>query len=67
VIIKFQAKEAREAGLEIKIARIRKGLKQWQVASQVGICQNTLSIIEAGRQRAKPEILERIWKVLREA
>lgn len=58
--------KAGSVGLDIKIARIRKGLRQWELASKVGICQNTLSLIEAGRKRARPELLERIWTVINE-
>lgn len=67
VKIKSEEKAAVAVGLEIKIARIRKGLRQWELASRVGLCQNTLSLIEAGRRRARPEVLEKIWKVIRES
>ena len=49
-------------GLEIKIARIRAGLRQYEVATSVGIPANRLSEIEAGRRRPSSELLERILK-----
>jgi len=47
-------------GVEIKIARIRAGLLQYEVAANVGILPNRLSEIEAGRRRPSPELLKRI-------
>ncbi len=51
-------------GVEIKIARIRAGLLQYEVAANVGILPNRLSEIEAGRRRPSPELLERIRQVI---
>jgi len=51
-------------GLDIKIARIRAGLRQYQVAMSVGISPARLSEIEAGRRRPSPELLERILAVV---
>jgi transcriptional regulator with XRE-family HTH domain len=52
-------------GVEIKIARIRAGLRQYEVATSVGILPNRLSEIEAGRRRPSPELLERILRVIK--
>jgi transcriptional regulator with XRE-family HTH domain len=52
-------------GVELKIARIRAGLRQYQVAARVGILPNKLSEIEAGRRRPSPELLERILRVIK--
>ena len=52
------------SGLEIKLARIRAGLRQYEVATSVGILPNRLSEIEAGRRRASPELVERIFEAL---
>jgi transcriptional regulator with XRE-family HTH domain len=52
-------------GVEIKIARIRAGLRQYEVATSVGILPNRLSEIEAGRRRPSPELLERILHVIK--
>ena len=52
-------------GVELKIARIRAGLRQYQVAASVGILPNRLSEIEAGRRRPSPELLDRILRVIK--
>lgn len=52
-------------GVEIKIARIRAGLRQYEVATSVGILPNRLSEIEAGRRRPSPEVLARIFQVIK--
>ncbi len=52
-------------GVEIKIARIRAGLRQYFVATSVGILPNRLSEIEAGRRRPSPELLERILSIIK--
>ena len=52
-------------GVEIKIARIRAGLRQYEVATRAGILPNRLSEIEAGRRRPSPELLERILRVIK--
>ncbi len=52
-------------GVEIKIARIRAGLRQYEVAMSVGILPNRLSEIEAGRRRPSPELLERILRAVK--
>jgi len=52
-------------GVEIKILRIKAGLRQYEVAASVGILPNRLSEIEAGRRRPSPELLERILQVIK--
>ncbi|MFC1929719.1 helix-turn-helix domain-containing protein [Chloroflexota bacterium] len=52
-------------GVEIKIARIRAGLRQYEVATSVGILPNRLSEIESGRRRPSPELLRRILQVVK--
>ena len=52
-------------GVELKIACIRAGLRQYEVATIVGILPNRLSEIEAGRRRPSPELLERILRVIK--
>lgn len=63
-MIKSQPEDKERVGLELKIARIRKGIKQWELARQVGICQNTLSLIEQGRRKPAPELLRRLLEAL---
>jgi len=57
-------KTAYPEGVEIKIARIRAGLLQYEVAANVGVLPNRLSEIEAGRRRPSPELLTRILQVI---
>lgn len=52
-------------GVDIKIARIRAGLRQYDVAARVGILPNRLSEIESGRRQPSPELLERILSVIK--
>jgi len=54
-------------GLDIKIARIKSGLKQYKVAAVLGIPQTTLCDIENGKQVASPELLEKILSVIHES
>ena len=61
-----QAKEKYMKGLELKIARIRANLKQWQLASKVGISQNRLSQFELDRQPIPPELAVKIERLLSE-
>ena len=48
----------------IKIARIESGLRQWQLASKIGISEGTLSKIETGRIPIPAAMIERIEAVL---
>ena len=64
--IKFHADNLQKIGLEIKLARISKGLKQWEMARKIGVCQNTLSLIESGRKYPSSELIETIQKILDE-
>lgn len=51
-------------GLELKIARLRAGLKQYELAAKVGIASTQLCEIEAGRREVSPELLVRILGVI---
>jgi len=51
-------------GLELKIARLRAGLKQYELAAKVGIAPTQLCEIETGRRELGPELLERILRVI---
>lgn len=48
------------SGLEIKVQRIRAGLRQYQLAAQLGITQTKLSRIECGWLQPSPQLLEHI-------
>lgn len=52
-------------GLELKIARIRVGLRQYEVAAKVGITATKLCEIEAGRSKASDELFMRILQVIK--
>ena len=51
-------------GLEVKLKRIRAGLKQYQVAAAVGISPNRLCEIELGRRKVEPDLLKHICEVI---
>lgn len=51
-------------GLDIKIARIRAGLRQYEVAKSIGILPSRLSEIEAGRREPSEEVLQRLLQIL---
>ncbi len=53
-------------GVEIRIARIKAGLKQYQVAAKVGVPQTIICEIEMGKRVVSPELLKRILGVLGE-
>ncbi len=52
-------------GIEIRIARIRSGLKQYQLAQAVGMRANQLSLIENNRASARPDELHKIRVALK--
>lgn len=47
-------------GMRIKIARIRKGLKQKELARLAGIHQVRLCRIETGRGKPRPDEIKRL-------
>ena len=47
-------------GLDIKIERVRLGLRQYRVAGELGIPQTTLSLWESGRKPIPPGQIPRI-------
>ena len=54
----------RDTGLEIKIARLRAGLKQYQLAARLGISSTQLCEIELGRKVLSPELARQITQIL---
>lgn len=50
---------------KIKIARLHSGLRQWDVARQVGVSESYVSKIETGRVKPDNQLLERIATVLK--
>jgi len=47
-------------GLEITIMRIREGLHQWEVASELGFSSAWLSKLERGRNPLTPDVAKSI-------
>ena len=52
-------------GLALKIARLRAGVKQYELAAKVSIAPTQLSEIETGRQQPSPELRERILQAIK--
>ncbi len=57
----------RPQGLELKIARLRVGMKQYELIAKLGIGPPRLPVIESGRCSIPPELAEKIKRVLDEA
>lgn len=51
-------------GLELKLARIRQGLHQYEVARRVGISPVRLAQFEGGHRRIPPELEDKLRAVL---
>ena len=51
-------------GVDIRIARIRAGLKLYELAHRAGIREPELSMIETGRKQPSPEKAARIADAL---
>jgi DNA-binding transcriptional regulator YiaG len=58
------AREKNMEGVELKITRIRANLKQWELASKLGINQNRLSQYELGRKPIPEGIAGRAKRIL---
>lgn len=59
------AKTTKIAALDVKIARIKAGLKQYELAAKVGIAPTQLCEFERGRRELSPELLRRILQVIK--
>jgi len=59
--------ESKLDGLELKITRIRAGLRQYELAAKIGIPPNRLCEMELGRRPIAPELAEKIARLLNEA
>jgi ribosome-binding protein aMBF1 (putative translation factor) len=55
------------SGLEIKVARMKVGLKAYELASRVGINADKMSKIEIGRLVPDEKLLSRILEAINEA
>lgn len=56
--------EADPIGLRLKVARLRAGRKQYEVAAKVGVSGTVLSRIETGHTEPDDDLLERLWAEL---
>jgi len=52
-------------GLQLKIMRLRAGLRQYDLAARVGIAPNRLSEIETGRHKPSDELVKRILQAIK--
>lgn len=52
---------------ELVTIRLKAGLKQWQLAQLLGICQSNLCAMERGRRPINDEMGQRIMRVIDEA
>lgn len=54
-----------DAGLKIKLARIKNDRKQYEIASEVGISSQYLRLIESGKARnPSKEVMEKLAEAL---
>ena len=51
-------------GIDIKVARIRTGIKQYELAGSLGIPQSTLCEIECEKKPLEPQLLGKILRIL---
>lgn len=52
-------------GLRLKFARLKAGLKQYEVANRLGIDPARLSEIEGGRRQLSPELAKQLEQILK--
>jgi len=51
-------------GLDVKIMRIRVGLRQYRLAARLGVPQSTLCEIEGEKKPLEPQLLRKILRIL---
>lgn len=51
-------------GMELKLKRIKAGLKQYELAAKVGISVTKLCEIEMGRRKVNPELTQLILETI---
>ena len=51
-------------GLDLLVARRRRGLKQWQLAFLLGVSSTIVCDLENGRRNISPEMRERLTRAL---
>ena len=59
-------RNVKNKGMELKIARIQSGIKQYEFAAMLGIGPTKLSEMESGRRAIPLDILAKMKQVLNE-
>jgi transcriptional regulator with XRE-family HTH domain len=52
-------------GKNIKKARKKRGLKQYELATQASVCKTTISLIESGKREPSIKVLMNLSRTLR--
>jgi transcriptional regulator with XRE-family HTH domain len=48
----------------LQVKRLKRGIRQWRLASLIGISQSLLSHYESGRRQCPPDVRQKIAEVL---
>ena len=51
-------------GLDLKVARLRAGLRQYEVAARLGVSASYLSMVETGREPLRKRLREEVMAVI---
>lgn len=51
-------------GIDLKIMRLKAGIRQYDLAARLGIPSNRLSEMESGRRQPSAELLQRLVQIL---
>lgn len=52
-------------GLQLKIMRLKAGIRQYELAARLGIHASKLSEIESGRRTPSPDLIERLLQIVK--
>jgi transcriptional regulator with XRE-family HTH domain len=52
-------------GIDLKILRLKAGIRQYDLAVQIGIAPNRLSEIESGRRQPSDDVLKKLFNILK--
>jgi transcriptional regulator with XRE-family HTH domain len=52
-------------GLQLKIMRLKAGIRQYELAARLGIHPSKLSEIESGRYTPSPELIDRLMQIVK--
>ena len=50
--------------IDLKLARVKSGIRQYDLAARLGISPSRLSEIESGRRKPSEEIIERFFQII---